>query len=74
MSMNKTTETTYAVWYASAGCLSDSGYPEFIGTMEECEAYIEENAHEYERPEVQHDLYSLSIGEYEVDLDDDDWM
>jgi hypothetical protein len=54
----------YAVWYASAGCLPDSDSPEFVGTLEDCEAFVAENASEYERPEVQHDLYSLSIDEY----------
>lgn len=54
---------TYAVWYASAGCLSDSGYPEFVGTLAECEAFIEENEDDYKRPGVEHDLYSLSIGQ-----------
>lgn len=63
--MNTNTETTYAVTYASAGCIPDSEYPEFVGTYEECEAFIAEYAHEYERPDVEHDLYSLSIDEIE---------
>ena len=56
---------TYAVWYASAGCLPDSEYPEFIGTEQECEQWIVENEEDYKRPYVQHDLYSLSINEYD---------
>lgn len=68
----------YAVWYASAGCLPDSEYPEFVGTEKECEAFIAENAHDYERPEVEHDLYSLTINEHNPwDLElvdcDHDW-
>lgn len=55
----------YAVIYASAGCLPDSEYPEFVGTYEQCEEFISENASEYERPEVEHDLYGLEIVEVE---------
>jgi len=55
----------YAVWYQSAGCLPDSEYPEFTGTLTECEQWIADNAIDYERPEVQHDLYSLVIDECE---------
>lgn len=56
---------THAVWYASAGCLPDSEHPEFVGTEKECEKFIEENSSEYERPDTEHDLYSLSISEWE---------
>ena len=55
----------YAVWYASAGCIPDSEYPEFVGSEEECEAFIAEHKSEYDRREVEHDLYSLTIGEWE---------
>jgi len=56
----------YAVWYASAGCIPDSEFPEFVGrTVEECEAFIAEHKSEYERPDVSHDLYSLTISEHE---------
>lgn len=51
----------FAVFYASAGCLPDSDSPEFVGTLQECEAWVAENASDYERPDVQHDLYSLEI-------------
>jgi len=54
-----------AVIYASAGCIPDSEYPEFVGTLLECEDFIQEYASEYERPEVEHDLYSLDIVEIE---------
>lgn len=64
-----TTTKTHAVWYASAGCLSDSEYPEFIGTEQECEQWIVENDEDYKRPYVQHDLYSLSITEYDFQED-----
>lgn len=65
------TSITHAVWYASAGCLPDSEYPQFVGTLEECETYIKEHASDYERPWVEHDLYSLYIVEYE---DIDNWL
>lgn len=61
---------TYCVWYASAGCISDSEYPEFVGTLNECEQWIVDNAEDYVRPYVTHDLYSLSVGEWEVDDDE----
>lgn len=54
----------YAVWYASAGCLPDSDEPEFIGTLDECQDWLEVNEWEYERPDVAHDLYALSIEEW----------
>lgn len=55
----------YAVWYAAAGCLPDGDGPEFVGTLDECRDWLEANEWEYERPGVAHDLYSLSIEEYE---------
>jgi hypothetical protein len=55
----------FAVWYASAGCLPDSDSPEFVGSLQECQNWIEENEDDYVRPDVQHDLYALSIGEWE---------
>lgn len=58
-------EPLYAVWYASAGCLPDSPGPEFWGTLDECKRWVDENAEDYERPEVEHDLYSLTIEPYE---------
>ena len=71
--MNTHNETTHAVIYCSAGCLPDSDYPEFVGTLSECEDYIETYAHEYERPEVEHDLYRLEIIQVEHDQDADCW-
>ena len=53
----------YAVWCASAGCLPDNDGPEFEGTLEECEAWVAENAVEYDRPWVEYDLYNLWIEE-----------
>lgn len=61
---------TYCVWYASAGCIPDSEYPEFVGTLAECESWITDNADDYVREWVEHDLYSLSIGEWEEDDDE----
>lgn len=60
-------ENTHAVIYASAGCIPDSDYPEFVGTYKECVDFINRNAEDYERPWVEHDLYSLDIIEYEDD-------
>lgn len=54
----------YAVIYASAGCLPDSEYPEFYGTLSDCEEFIRDHADEYVRPDVEHDLYSLVIEAY----------
>jgi hypothetical protein len=51
----------YGVVYASAGCLPDSEGFEFVGTLEQCELWIVENLEEFVRPEVEHDLYELSI-------------
>ena len=58
--------TDYCVVYASAGCLPDSEEYEFVGTLEECELWIAENQQEFVRPEVEHDLYELSIAEVEL--------
>ena len=65
-----TTTPKYAVWYASAGCLPDSEWPEFVGTLAECEAWAAEYADHYRRPEVAHDLYGLTIAP--IDVDDDE--
>lgn len=54
----------YAVLYASAGGLPDGDFPEFVGTLQECEEFIRTNAADYARPDVEHDLYSLSIEEW----------
>jgi len=59
--------STWAVWYSAAGCIPDTDEPEFIGTVEECEEWITQNAHEFDRPDVTHDTYSLSISEVESD-------
>ena len=53
----------YVVWYASAGCLPDSGEPEFWGTLEECRIWVTDHEAEYARPWVTHDLYNLWIEE-----------
>lgn len=52
---------TYAVIYCSAGCLPDSDQPEFVGTLSECELWVDRNARDYHRPDVTHDLYGLEI-------------
>jgi len=59
------TQTKFAVWYESAGCIPDSEYPEFVGSQEECYDWVLAHQKEYLRPEVQHDLYYLSVCEYE---------
>ena len=60
---------SHAVLYSSAGCIPDNDEPEFTGTLEECIMFIKTEVHEYERPDVEHDLYSLEIVELE-DTDD----
>jgi hypothetical protein len=65
METQQPTKDTYAVIYASAGCIPDSEYPEFVGTYRECEQFINDYADEYARPDVEHDLYSLDIVEVE---------
>ena len=59
------TTPQFAVIYCSAGCLPDTDSVEFQGTFDECEAWIEANQTDYERPDVQHDLYGLEIIEYD---------
>lgn len=63
----------YAVIYCSAGCLPDSDHVEFYGSADECEAWIEANAEDYERPDVRHDLYGLEIIEVSDDEAHDFW-
>jgi len=58
----------FAVIYASAGCLPDTDSVEFYGSAEECEAWVEANAEDYERPDVLHDLYGLEI----IEVSDDE--
>jgi hypothetical protein len=50
----------YAVWYASAGCLPDGDGPEFVGTEEACEAFVQDHADEYDTSV----LYKLTIDPY----------
>ena len=57
----------FAVFYASAGCLPDSDLPEYVGTREQCERWMDEHADGYVRPDVEHDLYDLIL----VDLGED---
>lgn len=56
-----------AVWYASAGCLPDGDYPLFVGTHNECLAWIANNEEDYKREDTEHDLYSLYIGYVELE-------
>ena len=60
---------SHAVIYSSAGCIPDNDEPEFKGTLEECIMFVKTEGPNYERPEVEHDLYSLEIVELE-DTDD----
>jgi hypothetical protein len=65
----------FAVWYASTGCLPDSDHPEYIGeTLSECERWIESNKAEYERPEIAHDLYDLSISPWNSETETSEWV
>jgi len=63
----------FAVIYASAGCLPDSDFPEFEGSYDECEAWVEANRQDYERPDVTHDLYDLEIMEVSDDEPHNFW-
>lgn len=54
----------YAVWWASAGCLPDSEVPAFIGTLDECEAYLKEDPDGYFDTVGEHNLYDFSIHPY----------
>ncbi len=51
----------FAVIYCSAGCLPDNDDVEFIGTLTECEDWVDAHAEEYARPDVLHDLYGLEV-------------
>ena len=61
---------SHAVIYSSAGCIPDNieDGPEFTGTLEECIMFVKTEGQNYERPDVEHDLYSLEI----VELEDND--
>ena len=63
--------TTWAAWYHSLGCLPDSDEPEFVGTFEEVADFISRERHNYLRPEVEHDLYVLSIELYDVEFEEE---
>jgi len=58
----------YAVIYGQAGCVPDTDYPEFVGTLQECQDFIRNEAPNYERRDVEHDLYALEI----LELDNKD--
>ncbi len=60
----------YAVIWASAGCLPDSEEPAFVGSMKECEEYIETDPDGYTDNLSEHNLYSFDIIEWENDDDD----
>lgn len=57
---------SWAVWYAAAGCLPDSDGPEFVGSFEECEAWVDANWEDYERLWVSQDTYDLTVEPFEV--------
>lgn len=61
---------TYAVWYASAGCLPDSNEPSYVGPEDACMAFIEEQAQL--DPEPPGSLYSYSIEPW-TEADEDDF-
>jgi hypothetical protein len=60
----KTIDGTFAVWWASAGCLPDSETPAFVGTLEECEEYAKADPDGFYEDLSEHNLYSFSIYPY----------
>lgn len=61
----------YAVWWASAGCLPDSEHPAFVGTAEECVAYMEKDPDGYFDSVGEHNTYMFSVDTWdEVDGED----
>lgn len=52
---------THAVWWASAGCLPDSEFPAFVGTLEECHDYVENDPEGFFDTVGEHNLYSFTI-------------
>ncbi len=56
---------TFAVWWASAGCLPDSETPAFVGTLEECEEYAKADPDDFYDTVGEYNLYSFSIHPYE---------
>ncbi len=57
-------QTQYAVWWSSAGCLPDSDGPVFVGTLQECETYVETDPDDYQEGLGVHNLYGFSIDEW----------
>jgi hypothetical protein len=62
--MTKTLET-FAVWWASAGCLPDSETPAFTGTFSECLAYTQDDPDEYFESVGDYNLYTFIIEPHE---------
>lgn len=58
--MTKTVEL-YEVWWVSAGCLPDSEFPTFIGTIAECLGYIKDDPDGYFDAVGENNLYTFSI-------------
>lgn len=57
--------STYAVWWASVGCLADSETPAFIGSLYECGQYISEDPDGYFDTVGEYNLYDFTILPYE---------
>jgi hypothetical protein len=58
----------YAVFYHASGCLPDNPEPEYVAeSIALCARFIEEFGADYERPEVSHDTYTLSISEWDAE-------
>jgi len=58
----------YAVFYHAVGCLPDNPEPEYVAeSIALCARFIEEFGADYERQEVTHDTYTLSISEWDAE-------
>ena len=63
----------YAVFYHAAGCLPDNPEPEYVAeSIALCARFIEELGADYERHEVAHDTYTLSISEWDDEPEPDE--
>lgn len=60
---------TFAVWWASAGCLPDSETPAFIGEFEECEFYALNDPDGYYDTVGENNLYDFYISPYDQQED-----
>jgi hypothetical protein len=68
----------YAVWYNAVGCLPDSDEPEFVGTLDACESYIDRQIADGvpsvgEASDRPGNLYSFGIDEWAEEEDEQDY-